>query len=635
MENNYDFCGWATWNDVECADGRIIRKDAFKHNDGMTVPLVWNHDHADPFRVVGHALLENRNKGVYMYGSFNDTELGRTAKEYVEHGDITSLSIYANQLKQHGPNVMHGNIREVSLVLAGANPGAYIENVIKHGEEFNDEARIYSGLEGLELYHAVDGAENMKGDAKVAEETKKTESSEKEETIADIFETLNEKQKKAVYVIVGQAVAEAKGETAKEEEVKHADSEDSDETIADIFDTLNKKQKEAVYAIIGSAVEHSDEFDDDEDEEDDEYYEESEGGNNTMKHNLFDKEVMNEDNVLSHSEMVEIFKDGQRLGSLKQAVLAHGITDIGELFPENKAVSNEPDFVKRDDTWVNDVLNGVHHTPFARIKSMHADITADEARAKGYTKGKIKIEEVFKALKRVTNPTTIYKKQKIDRDDMIDINDFDFVAWLKKEIRMMYNEELARAILVGDGRTELAEDKINEENIRPIWTDEELYTVRHAVTVAADATAEARAKAFIKGCVKSRKSYKGSGNPIMFMSEDQLTDCLLIEDMNGRVIYDTVEKLAAALRVRKIVPVPVMEGLTRTKDDDTYTLGGIYVNLNDYNVGTDKGGALTMFDDFDLDYNKMIYLMEGRCSGALIKPHSAVAIEFVTKTAAG
>lgn len=630
MSNKHDFCGWATWNDVECADGRIIRKDAFKHNDGMTVPLVWNHDHVDPSRVVGHALLENRDEGVYMYGSFNNTELGNLAKEYVRHGDITSLSIYANQLKQQGPNVMHGNIREVSLVLAGANPGAFIENVMIHGEESGEEARIYSGVEGLELYHAVDGVENAKGDNKMAEDTKKAASNEQEETIAEIFETLNEKQKKAVYVIVGQAVEEAKAE-ASGKEVKHADSEeDGDETVADVFDTLNEKQKQAVYAIIGSAVEHGEDFDDDEDEEDEE--DESEGGDESMKHNVFENDKMNEENVLSHSEMEAIFKDAPRHGSLKQSVLAHGITDIGEMFPDHKTLNNEPDFIKREDTWVTEVLNGVHHTPFARIKSIHADITAEEARAKGYTKGNLKVEEVFKMLKRTTNPTTIYKKQKIDRDDMLDIRDFDFIGWLKKEIKIMFDEERARAFLLGDGRdiTTNPNDKIDEECIRPIWTDDDLYTVKHAVVVKSTATAEEKAKALIRNCIKSRKSYKGSGNPIMFMSEDQITDCLLIEDTNGRVIYDSLEKLAAAMRVRKIVSVPVMDGLKRTdKNSVVHHLAGIYVNLNDYNVGTDKGGNMTLFDDFDLDYNKMIYLMEGRCSGALTKPYSAVALEYV------
>lgn len=633
MSKKYDFCGWATWNDVECADGRIIRRDAFKHNDGNTVPLVWNHDHTDPTRVCGHALLENRDKGVYMYGSFNNTELGNLAKEYVKHGDITSLSIYANQLKQQGPNVMHGNIREVSLVLAGANPGAFIENVMIHGEEAGEEARIYSGVEGLDLYHAVDGVENVKGDNKMAEESKKTTSEEKEETIAEIFESLNEKQKKAVYVIVAQAVEEAKAE-ASGKEVKHADVEEiDDETIAEVFETLSDKQKQAVYVMIGSAVEHSDEFEDEEDaEEIEDEDEESEGGNDDMKHNIFENEVKKEENVLSHAEMEAIFKDAPRHGSLKQSMLAHGITDIGEMFPDHKAINAEPDFITRDQDWVTEVLNGVHHTPFARIKSVHADITADEARARGYAKGNLKIEEVFKMLKRVTNPTTLYKKQKIDRDDMLDITEFDFVAWLKKEIRIMYNEEQARAFLIGDGRdiTKTPEDKIDEECIRPIWTDEDLYTVKYAINVKSNATAEEKAKAMIRGSIKSRKAYKGSGNPIMFMSEDQLTDCLLIEDTNGRRIYDSIDKLAVAMRVRKIVPVPVMEGLSRTdKESVVHHLAGIYVNLNDYNVGTDKGGNLTMFDDFDLDYNKMIYLMEGRCSGALTKPYSAVALEYV------
>lgn len=620
--DKYDFSGWATRNDVMCSDGRIIRRDAFKHNDGMTVPLVWNHDHSDPYRVIGHALLENREDGVYAYGKFNDTKLGQHAKMYVEHGDITQLSIYANQLQQQGPNVMHGSIREVSLVLAGANPEAYIENVMKHGDdESGDEARIFTGLD-IELYHSDEDTEkDVKRDKEeVAEEnTKNTSNSEK--TIAEVFETLNEEQKTVVYALLGYASEnkEEPEEDQKEEEVKHADSDD-EKTIADVFETLNEEQKTAVYAIIGAVA--------GEDEED----EESEGGNEDMKHNVFENDKINEENVLSHSEMEAIFKDAPRHGSLKQSVLAHGITDIGEMFPDHKTLNNEPDFIKREDTWVTEVLNGVHHTPFARIKSIHADITAEEARAKGYTKGNLKVEEVFKMLKRTTNPTTIYKKQKIDRDDMLDIRDFDFIGWLKKEIKIMFDEERARAFLLGDGRdiTTNTNDKIDEECIRPIWTDDDLYTVKHAVTVKSTATAEEKAKALIRNCIKSRKSYKGSGNPIMFMSEDQITDCLLIEDTNGRVIYDSLEKLAAAMRVRKIVSVPVMDGLKRTdKESVVHHLAGIYVNLNDYNVGTDKGGNMTLFDDFDLDYNKMIYLMEGRCSGALTKPYSAVALEYV------
>ena len=645
---NYDFCGWATRNDLKCSDGRIIRRDAFKHNDGMTVPLVWNHDHTDPYRVVGHALLENRDEGVYAYGKFNSTDLGKTAKIYVEHGDITQLSIYANQLKQQGPNVLHGAIKEVSLVLAGANPGAFIENVMKHGEESDEEAYIFTG-ENISLYHADeeeteeesevteeivedDIEEEEKGEEEV-EETNKIEHSEKEETVADVFNTLSEKQKTVVYAMIGQALEDAGVEMDDdddtEKDVKHADSDDdSEETVADVFNTLSEKQKTVVYALIGQALEDAGVEADDE----------SKGGNNNMKHNVFDHDEMVEENVLTHSDMVAILEDAKRNGSLKEAVLQHGIEEIGVLFPDNKSLDKEPQFIKRDDTWVADVLGSVHHTPFARIKSIFADVTMETARAKGYAetrKGKIKYEEVFKLLKRTTNPTTVYKKQKLDRDDVVDINDFDIVPWLKAELRMMLNEEIARAILIGDGREVDNEDKIDEECIRPIWKMEELFTVREVIEMEASATADAKARAFIKAAIKSRKKYKGSGNPVMFMPEDMLTDCLLIEDTNQRVIYDTVEKLAAALRVRKIVPVPVMENLTRTDDDGTFALAGIYVNLKDYNVGTDKGGEINMFDDFDIDFNQLKYLMETRCSGSLVKPHSAVVIEFTDAAVAG
>ena len=590
---DYDFSGWATRNDLRCADGLIIREGAFKENDGMTVPLVWNHDHEDPYRVIGHALLENREEGVYAYGKFNETDLGKTAKIYVEHGDITSMSIYANQVQKQGPNVMHGLIREVSLVLAGANPGAYIEEVIKHGEESNgEEARIYTGLD-IELYHAEEpNKKEEKGETNMAEEAKKTENSGK----------------------APETKEPAKGKT-----------------IGEIIEAMTQEQQNAVYALIGEVVEDLKDEPDDMEEDD---MEESEGGSKTMKHNVFDNEERKEE-TLSHAEMTAILDDAKRCGSLKEAVLAHGIQQIDVMFPDAQAISNEPEFIKRDDTWVTDVLGGVHHTPFSRIKTIFADITADEARAKGYVKGKKKIDEVFSMLKRVTNPTTIYKKQKLDRDDVLDINDFNIIPWLKGELRMMLNEELARAILVGDGRTSLSDDKIKEDNIRPIWTDDDLYTVKAAVEVAESATSQEKAKAFIKACVKSRKEYKGTGNPTMYMPEDILTDCLLIEDKNERVIYDTVEKLAAALRVRRIVPVPVMENLKRTVEEKTHILAGIYVNLADYNVGTDKGGEVNMFDDFDIDYNQMKYLIETRCSGALVKPYSAVAIEFVSTQAAG
>lgn len=628
---DYDFCGWATRNDLKCSDGRIIRRNAFIGNDGQTVPLVWNHDHTDPYRVIGHALLENRPEGVYAFGKFNETDLGKTAKIYVEHGDITAMSIYANQLQQQGPNVMHGNIRELSLVLAGANPGAFIEDVIKHGDDSGDgEARIYTGYD-IELYHAdnMDKKENKEVNPNMA-------GSNEEKTIGEILDELTDEQKEAVYALIGQALEDA-GVGDDEEDMSHADM--SDATIGEIFDTLTDDQYDAVCAVIGEALEHSemdddyDEYDDDEDEDYDD--EEFEGGNEDMKHNVFDNDEMYGGDVLSHAEMTAIIEDAQRCGSLKEAVLAHGINQIDLLFPDAQSVTDVPGFIKRDDGWVTKVLGAVHHTPFARIKSIFADITPDEARAKGYIKGKKKLEEVFAMLKRQTGPTTIYKKQKIDRDDLLDITDFNVIAWLKGELRMMLNEELARAILVGDGRTALSEDKIKEDCIRPIWTDDDLYTVKYEVSVSTNVTADERAREFIKASVKSRKEYKGSGNPDMYMSEDLLTDCLLIEDKNGRVIYDSVEKLAAALRVRSIVSVPVMENLKRTVTEKEHTLAGIYVNLSDYNVGTDKGGEVNMFDDFDLDYNQQKYLMESRCSGALIKPYSAVAIEFVPTQAAG
>lgn len=627
MENkDYDFSGWATRNDLKCSDGRIIRRDAFKHNDGMTVPLVWNHDHTDPYRVIGHALLENRDEGVYAYGKFNETDLGKTAKIYVEHGDITAMSIYANQLQQQGPNVMHGNIRELSLVLAGANPGAYIENVIKHGDETDDEARIYTGF-GIELAHSEESVEDLVH-AENQDNEKKGETempNENEETIADVFNTLSEKQKNAVYAMIGTMMEDDE----EDGDMEHADMSDgsTDETIGDILNTLSEKQMNAVYALIGQALEDAGVNTENNNNE-------STGGKE-MKHNVFDNDERHEENTLSHSEMEAIVADAKRCGSLKEAVLQHGIEQIDVMFPDAQSINAEPEFIKRDDTWVAKVLGSVHHSPFARIKTVFADITPDEARAKGYIKGKKKIDEVFSMLKRVTTPTTIYKKQKLDRDDIVDIKDFNIVPWLKSELRMMLNEELARAILVGDGRTTLSEDKINESNIRPIWTDDDLYTVKTKVEVADGATADDKARAFIKACVKSRKEYKGTGNPIMFMSEDILTDCLLIEDKNGRVIYDSVDKLKSALRVSDIISVPVMEGLTREVESKTHTLAGIYVNLRDYNIGTDKGGEVNMFDDFDIDFNAYKYLMETRCSGALIKPYSAVAIEFVPAGAAG
>ena len=573
----FDFSGWATRNNLKCSDGRTIRKDAFKDNNGQKVPLVWNHQHNEPFNILGHALLENREEGVYAYCTFNDTEAGQNAKQLVEHGDVSALSIYANQLKQHGGDVIHGSIREVSLVLAGANPGAFIDSIICHGEESEEEAIIYTG-EDISLSHADN--EEMK-EEKPMEDTKKVE------------------------------------------------NKTDNKTVKDVFDTLTEEQKTVVYALIGQALESAGKTDDDNDEYDDEE-------DNNMKHNVFDQDEMMQGNALSHSDMEEIFSDAKRTGSLKEAFLAHnatyGIDQIDTLFPEPKTMNTPPEFIKRDTNWVAGVINGVHHTPFSRIKSMFANITEDEARAKGYIKGKLKKEEVFTLLKRTTTPTTIYKKQKLDRDDIIDITDFDVVAWIKSEMRMMLDEEIARAILVGDGRLTSDDDHINEANIRPIWKDDDLYTIKTKITVGASATDDDKAKAVIKAAVKSRKNYKGSGNPVLYTTEDFLTNCLLLEDTQGYRLYKSEQDVATAMRVSRIVTVPVMENLTRTDSESKErTLVGIIVNLNDYNVGADKGGAVNMFDDFDIDYNQQKYLMETRCSGALIKPYSAIALEMVTE----
>lgn len=633
-----DCSGWATKANMRCSDGRTILKNAFEECDGAIVPVVWNHEHDDPNAVLGHALLENRADGVYAYITFNNTDSGRNAKMLVQHKDVDRLSIYANKLVQRGGDVIHGIIREVSLVLAGANPGAVIDTVLAHGDNSEVEGYIRSGelIEvGDTLTNSDDNSqtEKKKGESKMAESNKNPD----DKTIKDIFESMTDEQKKAVQVLIGMALEEAHGESENENDksVQHSDKPESTEdstdgeTIQDVLDSMTDTQRKVVNALVGMALEEAGE-DDDEAGDD-----ENEGGDKTMKHSLFDQETNTQDqDVLSHAEQMDILTEAKRTNrSLADTVLAHGITNIDYMFPDAQKVENVPGFIKREDLWVADVMNSVHKTPFSRVKSVFADITEDDARAKGYIKGNQKKDEVFKMLKRVTTPVTVYKHQSLDRDDMVDITDFDVVAWLKSEMKTMLNEELARAILVGDGRTQSSTDKINEQNIRPIWTDDDVYTVKTAVAITKATTEEEKARSFIKACIKSRKNYKGSGNPVMYMSEDMLTNCLLLEDTNKRVIYDTVEKLATALRVSKIVPVPVMEDLSRVVSADTHILGGIYVNLVDYNVGTDKGGAVNMFDDFDIDYNKQKYLIETRCSGALIKPYSAVAIEFVGKTA--
>lgn len=585
-----DFSGWATRNDLKCSDGRVIRRDAFKHDDGIKVPLVWNHQHNDPRNVLGHAWLENRPEGVYTYGFFNDSESGEIGKILVKHGDICALSIYANQLQQRGCDVLHGEIREVSLVHAGANPGAFIDSMLKHGENSDDEAIIYTGMP-LYLSHSDADKQEDKAD-----DGEKKETSEK-----------------------------------KDDPEKKTDS-DEEKTVADVINSMTEEQKNVMYAMIGRAMDDQGESDpESEDNNDDD----SKGGTNTMKHNVFDKDDRQKENVLVHSdgsevsseEISTIFGDIKRYGSLKDSVLAHGIDNVDYLFPDAQTLANTPEFIQRDTGWVKKVMSGVHHTPFSRIKSIFADITEDDARAKGYFKGKLKKEEVFGLLKRTTTPTTVYKKQKMDRDDVVDITDFDVVAWLKSEMRMILDEELARAYLIGDGRLASSDDKINEQNIRPILKDEELYTIQATVSVQSSATEDDKAREFIRTAIKARKNYKGSGQPTLYTTEDILTDCLLLTDTTGRDLYTDVAQLAKKLRVKEIVTVPVMEGVNGKNGG---ALMGIIVNLADYNVGADRGGAVNMFDDFDIDYNRQKYLIETRCSGALIKPYSAIALELST-----
>lgn len=565
MEIKPDFSGWATRNDLRCSDGRTIRRDAFKHNDGCRVPLVWNHKHDEPENVLGHVILKNCEEGVYADGFFNGTESGQNAKILVEHGDISALSIYANQLKQKGGDVLHGTIREVSLVLAGANPGAFIDSIgLAHSDDAADgEAIIYTG-EPIVLSHSE-----------------------------------NEEEK-----------PNDKADSGDDEEPKS-------KTVQEVLNTLNEEQQNVVYGILGAELKDDDNNKNDEEE-------------STVKHNVFSDKGEDQKNVLSHSDMEAIFTDANRVGSLKEACLQHGITDLEEyLFPEAHEVNTPPAFIQRDTGWVSEVMNGTHHSPFSRIRTTFADITADEARARGYMKGNLKEEEVFTLLKRETGPYTVYKTQKMHRDDIVDIKDFDVVAWIKGEMRMMLNEELARAALIGDGRLNSSNSKIKEDNIRPIWKDADLFTIKAQVSVPANMTPDQKAKAFIRACVKARKNYKGSGKPVMFTTEDYLTDCLLMEDNQGRIIYDTEEKLAHALRVSRIITVPVMEDQTREVNGKTHKLMALIVNLKDYSFGADKGGAVATFDDFDIDYNRYTYLIETRCSGALTKPYSAIAVEEV------
>ena len=611
MGSKYDFSGWATRNDIKCADGLTIRQDAFADCDGARVPLVYMHDHKDPENVLGHAILENREDGVYCYGSFNQTEKGEMAKALVAHGDITSLSIFANQLVKRGNDVLHGAIKEVSLVLAGANPGATIDfPILQHSdgsyEDVEDEAIIsykqplsisdelahYSfNFDDDYLYHDDDEGEEVEYDDDEGEEDGD------DPEVEEVMDTLDEDQQELVEGLMAMAYQQGLEDGSGESEDEEEDEEDEEP-----------------------------------DEEDEEEIEQSGmyGGNELMHRNVFERE--DEDMVLQHGMDVEtaefLLEEAQGSGqSLKATSLAHGITDIDWLFPEAKLASPTPEWIKRDTGWVQGVLNGVHHTPYSRIKSRFADIREDEARARGYIKDNYKKEEVFSLLKRSTTPQTIYKKQKLDRDDIIDITDFDVVAWIKAEMRVMLDEEIARAIMIGDGRLASSDEKIQETNVRPIWKDDPLYSVKVQVTYAPGADDNAKAQANIKALIKNRKLYKGSGNPKFYTTEDVLADMLLITDTTGRFIYESVQNVANKLRVSEIVTVPVFDNQTRTADGHTYQLLGIMVNLADYNVGADKGGAVNMFDDFDIDYNKETYLIETRISGALTVPFSALVLE--------
>lgn len=620
---NSDFQGWASKNNLLCTDGRVIRENAFAHQNGAVVPLVWNHRHDTPSAVIGKATLVNKPDGVYCYGLFNNTKFGNMCKELVSHGDVTSLSILANQLKQKGHDVMHGMIREVSLVLAGANPQAFIEDMdLAHGEDAEYEARIYP-QEPI-ICHGDDDFEEEEPENTPAEENPEGNPTNENEPESD---PTPENQN-------GEENPVENNNPATNQELQHADD---NRTVADVIDSMNDEQQTVLFALLGQALTENKE-------------------DNTMAHNAFESGA-NTTAQLTREDFALLAKEAKACSSLKEAVLAHmddmeglsdalmhadyGITDIEYLFPDDRNVTRQPQFIQRDMSWVSGVMSGVHHVPFSRIKSVFADITADEARAKGYLKGKLKKEEVFTLLKRSTTPQTIYKKQKLDRDDIIDIVDFDVVAWLKSEMRMMLNEEIARAILVSDGRSTASDDKIKEDNIRPIWTDADLYTIKVGIDSVTYNDDDKLAKEFIRQCIKSRKDYKGSGNPALYTTEEMLTNMLLLEDGIGHRLYKTEEELRTALRVSKIVTVPVMEGLTRevTHEADSkvyiHSLMGIIVNLTDYTVGADKGGAVSMFDDFDIDYNAQKYLIETRCSGALTKPYSAITIESYAVKAGG
>ena len=627
--NQYDFGGVATVYGVRCADGKTIKRGAFTDCDGTKVPLVWNHQHGDVDQILGHAVLKDRGDDVYAYCKFNDTPSGRKAKKILENGDIGALSIYANNLSKKGSDVMHGVIREVSMVLAGANPGALIDSrSIAHSMGYDmsdpdiddildeiDEAQIYHGM--LDSIETFDESDSLEGED------------------------------------------ESAGDTP--DEIQHADNEKKEGPSPQaVFDSMNEDQKTLLYAMLAEAMTDEEEDAAEHSLEDGETFE---GGNEEMKHNAFDSEgIATYAPALDAEDRKQMISEAKRYGSLREylrhsledgnSILMHaypynhdadgnpttqqtyGIADINWLFPEARALTNTPEWIKRDMDWVSKLMNGTKHTPFSRVKTMFADITADEARAKGYIKGNRKIEEVFTLLKRSTDPQTIYKKQKLDRDDIVDITDFDVVAWIRGEMRMMLNEEIARAVLVGDGRSTAADDHISEDHIRSIYHDDELFSLKVAVNIPNPATDDQKAKALIRAIKKARKDYKGSGDPTFFTTEDELANMLLLEDGQGYFMFKTAAELATVLRVKEIVTVPVMEGLTRTftpagGTEITAPLAGILVNPADYNIGADRGGEINSFEDFDIDFNQYKYLIETRISGALVKPKSALVFEYV------
>ena len=635
----YDFSGWATKNDIKCSDGRTIRKNAFKDQDGVEVPLVWNHQHSSPENTLGHALLENRDEGVYCYCTFNDTEAGKTTKALVEHGDVKSLSIWANKLIEKGKDVVHGVIREVSVVLAGANDGALIDSVLAHADDADDGVIIINAeTDGISLSHGEEPEKKPEA---------KAEGGKKGKTMKDVINTMTPEQYKVMQVLIGMALEDAgKGGTAA-----HSAEEFTEEEIDEILDSMTDEQLDAVSQMVDEALDsaNDDEDEDDDDNDDDDAYlaqsSDNDDGNketkqedNEMKHNAFESNSITTNGevdaaTLAHSAEFQgsVFETAKKFGSIKESVIAHadkyGIEDIDQLFPDAKNYYDQPEFIKRRTEWVAKVFAAAKKSPFARVKTMFADITEDEARAQGYLKGNRKIPEVFKLLKRNTNPYTVVKLQKLDRDDVIDITSFDVVAYIRAEMRIMYEEELSRLILLGDGRDASSPMHVDEECIRPIYKDDPLFTIRKVVPVAANASDDDKAKAFIRTVIKSRKDYKGSGEPTLFITEDLRSDMLLLTDSIGRDLYDSMEKLKSKLLVKDIVTVPVMEGVNRLDGTDTKYLMGILVNMNDYVVGSDRMGKLSFFDDFDLDFNKLTYLMESRFSGALVKPFSAIVYE--------